>query len=125
MLIQRDDVSIRLMRDAADDYALLAGWLSDERVLAFYEGRDNPFPLERVIEKYSPRVLHLEDVTPCIVEQGGVPLGYAQYYPIDPETAGAYELTAIDGTYGLDLFIGEPSAWNRGLGTRAVALLCD
>ena len=83
-----------LMRDAPDDYTRMAGWLTDERVLAFYEGRDNPFPLERIIAKYSPHVLRLEDVTACIIEQHGVPLGYAQYYPIDSETAAEYDLTS-------------------------------
>lgn len=125
MLIQRDGLSIRLMRDTAEDYTLMAGWLSDERVLAFYEGRDNPFPLERIIAQYSPLVLRLDDVTPCIIEQAGVPLGYIQFYPLDAADAAVYELSTTDGVYGLDLFIGDPSAWNRGIGTRAITLMCD
>ena len=124
-LIQRGDLAIRLMRDAPADYALMARWLGDERVLAFYEGRDKPFSLERVIENYSPRVLRLEGVTPCIVEQHGAPLGYIQYYPIDAQTAAEYDLPPGDSAYGLDLFIGDPSAWNRGLGSRVVSLMCD
>lgn len=125
MLIQQDEVAIRLMRDSMDDYGLMAGWLSDERVLEFYEGRDNPFSLERIIEKHSPRTLGLEGVRPCFIVQDGVPIGYIQYYPIDAETAVEYEIPHVDGNYGLDMFIGEPSAWNRGIGTRAVSLVCD
>ena len=140
MLIQQDDLAIRLMRDEMDDYVFMAGWLSDERVLEFYEGRDNPFSLERILEKYSPRTLGIEGVTPCFIEWDGVPIGYIQYYPIDAETAeeheipigpageaghGAGELTDAAGIYGLDQFIGEPSLWNRGIGTRAVSLMCE
>jgi len=121
----QDELAIWLMRDSTDDYALMAGWLSDERVLEFYEGRDNPFSLERVIEKYSPRTLGLEAVTPCFIVQAGVPIGYIQYYPINPETAREYEIPFVEGIYGLDMFIGEPSAWNRGIGTRAVSLMCE
>jgi aminoglycoside 6'-N-acetyltransferase len=118
------DLAIRLMRDAMDDYARMAGWLSDERVLEFYEGRDNPFPLERIVEKYSPRTLGLEGVTPCFIVHDGVPIGYIQYYPIDPETAGEYGIPYVEGIYGLDMFIGEPSDWNHGIGTRALSLMC-
>ena len=125
MLIQKEGLAIRLMRDSMDDYGLMAGWLSDERVLEFYEGRDNPFALERIIEKYSPRTLGLEGVTPCFIVQVGMPIGYIQHYPIDAETAVEYEIPHTGGIYGLDMFIGEPSAWNLGIGTRAVSLMCD
>jgi aminoglycoside 6'-N-acetyltransferase len=124
-LICRDDLVIRRMRDDMADYHHMTRWLTDERVLEYVEGRDNPFPLERVIDKYSPRVLALDAVTPCFIVHDGVPIGYIQYYPLDPESALEYEMANGAGIYGLDLFIGEPSFWNRGIGSRAVSLMCD
>ncbi len=44
LLIQDDALAIRRMRDDEQDYEVMAKWLSDERVLEFYAGRDNPFP---------------------------------------------------------------------------------
>ncbi len=111
---------LRRMQDSADDYALLARWLSDERVLDFYEGRDHPFTLEQVREQFSPRVLAEEDVTPCIMDFECQPIGYLQFYPAD---VGEYHFDGHGKVYALDLFIGEPAYWNRGIGTNFVRLL--
>lgn len=113
---------LRRMQDTQQDYALLARWLTDERVLAFYEGRDNPFPIERVREKYAPRVLAEEKVVPCIMEYEGHPIGYLQFYPADP---AEYSFDGHGKIYALDLFIGEPQYWGRGIGSRFVCLLVD
>ena len=118
-LIRDRDLGLRLMRDDAGDYARMAGWLTDDRVLEFYEGRDNPFPLARVIEEYSPRVLYTQAVTPCFLVWNDAPIGYLQYYPV--VSVGAQDVA--QSIYGADQFIGEPGCWNRGLGTRAVSLL--
>ncbi len=122
LLIERDELAIRRMRDELPDYQLMAKWLTDERVLEYYEGRDNPFPLDRVIAKYSPRVLSAESVTPCLILYAGVPIGYMQY---DPTAKEAYDLDDDVNVFGTDLFIGEPDCWNKGIGTRAVLLLLN
>jgi aminoglycoside 6'-N-acetyltransferase len=114
-LIRDGDLTIRCMLDEAADYAVMAKWLSDPRVLEFYEGRDNAFTLERIMEKYSPRVLRFEGVTPCLLMLAGAPIGYIQYYP-EPEAEAP-------GTFGIDQVIGEPDLWDQGIGTRAVSLL--
>jgi aminoglycoside 6'-N-acetyltransferase len=109
------------MRDGHDDYETMARWLSDERVLEFVYGRDNPFDYEKVIAKWAPRARGEDAVSPSIIELAGRPIGYIQYYPVhDP---AEYELEDATGTYGIDLFIGEPERWNRGIGTRALSAL--
>lgn len=111
---------LRRMENVPEDYALLARWLSDERVLAYYEGRDHPFSLEDVRQKFAPRVLSEEGVTPCIMNYFGGPIGYLQFYQAD---AREYSFEGFGNTWALDLFIGEPDYWGRGLGTRFVSLL--
>jgi aminoglycoside 6'-N-acetyltransferase len=108
------------MEDTQADYALLSRWLTDERVLAFYEGRDNPFPLEKVKEKYAPRVLTSEGVTPCIMEYECRPIGYLQFYIAD---SLEYHFDGRGKIYAIDLFIGEPEYWGRGHGTQFTRLL--
>jgi aminoglycoside 6'-N-acetyltransferase len=38
MLLKTDEISIRLMQDNMHDYELMAKWLTDEKVLEFFEG---------------------------------------------------------------------------------------
>lgn len=126
-------VVVRRMRDEEADYRLLARWLSDPRVLEYYEGRDNPHDLEKVRQKYSPRVLALEGIVPCIIHGwlpgspgAGVlpdPLGYIQYYRLPGETFDEYGVDPGEDAFGIDLFIGLPELWGRGFGTRALRLV--
>ncbi len=111
---------LRRMEDSLEDYSLLARWLTDPRVLEFYEGRDNPFPLEKVKEKYAPRVLSAEGVISCIMEYECHPVGYLQFYAADP---GDYQFDGRGKIYALDLFIGAPEYWGQGIGTQFVRLL--
>jgi aminoglycoside 6'-N-acetyltransferase len=108
------------MENTADDYSLLARWLTDERVLAFYEGRDNPFPVERVQAKYAPRVLAEEGITACILEYENWPVGYLQFYLAE---RSEYQFDGQGKVYALDLFIGEPDYWGKGFGTQFLILL--
>jgi aminoglycoside 6'-N-acetyltransferase len=116
-------VTIRAMENTPDDYALIARWLSDARVLAFYEGRDHPFTLEMVSEDISPKVMGEEGVVPCILEYEQKPVGYLQFYPVEEEGRQEYQWNEGGNPYALDLFIGEPEYWNRGIGTRFIRLL--
>jgi aminoglycoside 6'-N-acetyltransferase len=98
------------------DYEIMARWLTDPCVLKFYEGRDSPLPIDRIKEKYAPRVLGSEAVAPCLLIFRDTPIGCVQFYPITEEHD-------VDNVYGIDQFIGEAGLWNLGLGTRAVSLL--
>lgn len=131
VIAREGDVVVRAMRHDEDDYALLAGWLSDHRVLKWYEGRDNVFSLDDVKEKFGPRVLAEDRVRPCIIElvvaagvetsPGTTSIGYVQYYPV--AAPADYELDDAADTWGFDLFLGEPKHWGSGAGTKALAAL--
>jgi aminoglycoside 6'-N-acetyltransferase len=125
-LISDADLSIRLMRDELADYQVMAKWLSDARVLEFYEGRDQALSLEQIRSEYAPRIHGEEDVTPCLIILQSAPIGYIQFYLVGEESRNSYGLLAdydLESVYGIDQFIGEVSCWNRGLGTRSVSLL--
>lgn len=109
------------MRDEPGDYRLMARWLTDDRVLELYEGRDRPHPYDRVVAKYGPRVRGEDPIRPCILVYQEREIGYLQYYPVaSPEEYGLDDAT---GTYAIDLFIGEPEYWGRELGSRALSAL--
>ncbi|MBI4311437.1 MAG: acetyltransferase [Chloroflexi bacterium] len=118
MVEAANGLRVRLLRDTHADYALLARWLSDQRVLEFYEGRDTPFDYAKVVEEFGPRAEGSDEVVACIFEVGGAPLGYVQFYAVaDP---AEYGLEEAKGVYGIDLFIGEPEQWGHGIGTAVV-----
>ena len=53
------------------------------------------------------------------------PVGYVQFYPWSAELDEARQIGIPDpeGSYGLDIFIGEPDAIGRGVGATVVALV--
>jgi len=127
-LIRTANLAIRLMRDELADYQAMARWLSDPRVLEFYDGRDHPLSLASAIEKYSPRILAADGMTPCLLILQDEPVGYMQYYAVNDDSKAAYGFDAnqhATSLYAFDQFMGEPERWNQGLGTRAVTLLVE
>jgi aminoglycoside 6'-N-acetyltransferase len=114
-------LTIRSLEHTPEDIAHLARWLSDERVLAYYEGRDNPHDEARVMQVFYAE-LPAEEV-PCIVEWEGRPVGYIQFYPIDQEGLTKYGYAAGRSVFGTDQFIGEPDLWGQGIGTRMLRMM--
>lgn len=121
ILCMDDGISIRKMEDNPFDYILMSKWISNPEVLFYYEGRDNAFNIDRIKEKYSPRILGKESVTTCIIELNEKPIGYVQYYyENDKKDLGVEN---YDTPYGIDVFIGETEYQNQGIGTKAIKLL--
>lgn len=113
---------LAIVHMSGEHYELMAKWLSDEKVLKYYDGRDNPSDINRVISEYSARVNGLDSVTPCIMREKGQEIGYLQFYPIKTEITELKAETA-ENPYGIDLFIGEAEARNRGLGPRFIRMI--
>ncbi|SFA86625.1 MULTISPECIES: GNAT family N-acetyltransferase [unclassified Bacillus (in: firmicutes)] len=119
MVFQIGPLRIRKLEEK--DNVVLARWLSDPAVLEYYEGRDNPFNLEKVNEIFYSAD---DDEVRCMVEFDGVMIGYIQFYLIDDETKKVYGY-ADDNIYGTDQFIGEVDYWNKGIGTLLVTLMVN
>ncbi|RNA66277.1 GNAT family N-acetyltransferase [Alteribacter keqinensis] len=102
----------------------LAKWLSDPRVLEFYEDRDNPFDEEKVEQEFFKK--WEKGVHPCIVKWKGEPIGYIQFYKLDEATRSLYKLHGDTPVrYGIDQFIGEPGYWGQGIGQLLVSSMTD
>ena len=100
MLAQAGPLTIRPLQETPADLQALARWLSDPRVLEFYEGRDQPFSLADVQEKYAPRVLTADGVQACLMVAAGQPVGYLQYERLAAEDLQEYGLPPDAITYG-------------------------
>lgn len=103
------------------DKKLLVKWLSDNEVLQYYEGRDKPFNEKLVEEKFYKNNIN---VTKCIIEYYGKPIGYIQYYIVDEKECEEYGYLDFKGTiFGTDQFIGESNHWNQGIGKELMKLI--
>lgn len=114
------------MRDEEDDYRLLVRWRAEPHVHAWWDPDDPPPTLDEVIDRYGPRAREEDGVTGCIIEVDDRPAGYLQYYRWSPHVQAepTIDVRPDEHTYGLDIHIGEPDLIDRGLGSRAVSLLC-
>ena len=121
MRMESDSILIRDF--AKGDLALMLKWLTDDRVLEYYEGRDAGFTMETLADHY------LEEIPAnfrVIIEYGGQPIGYGQVYRLSGELFGEYDYPD-DGSvvYAMDQFIGEPDYWNQGIGTAFLRMMAS
>lgn len=121
MQLQYKDIHIRLLEES--DFPLMLKWLTDERVLQYYDGRDVKYTLDSLSCKYQHdfegggfRV---------IIQYQDVPVGYGQIYQVVGELFDEYGYPETDRkVYATDQFIGEPAYWNRGIGSTYLKLVC-
>ncbi|MBV8195163.1 MAG: acetyltransferase [Candidatus Dormibacteraeota bacterium] len=112
------------MRDDEAEYALMAGWLDQPHVKYFWDPDLPPATSDYVRDNYGPSADPLN--TPCIIQTGGRPVGFIQFYRWTsyPKEVGELGLDVLPDDWGIDVLIGEPDAVGIGVGTSAVDLLC-
>jgi aminoglycoside 6'-N-acetyltransferase len=125
MITSIENIVIRKMNDEENDYKLMTKWLSDEHILKFYQGRDNPSNINQIMDKYGPRTKEGSRVTPCIIEFDKEAIGYIQYYTIDNDEKVEYGYENNELIYGIDLFIGEIEYQDKGIGEKLIRRLIN
>ena len=119
------DLAIRRMREERADYELFVRWRNEPHVAEWWNTDEDPNPmtLGHVVLEYGPQ----SDpwVSKCFITLDDRPIGFVQFYPWAAEADEAREMGVPDpdSSYGLDIFIGEPNAVGRGLGSRVVELV--
>lgn len=121
-LIKDVDITIRPMQDELFDYKLMTKWLSDPKVYEFVHGK--PKDLEWVKNKYSPRIQKKENINACFIEFKKQPIGYVQYFDIKKYEKD-YVMQNTKDVWAIDIWIGEPDFWEKGIGSKTVKLLVD
>ena len=76
MDIKQEDLRVRTL--TPNDLPILLKWLTDDRVLEFYGGRDQKFTEVDIIREYYEE--DKEIATRFIVEYNDIPIGYVQVY---------------------------------------------
>lgn len=109
------------------DIPLIARWRSDPRVIEFYSGRDRPLGEAGVRRHYFdrsdvPPAGSVHEYQPCVAEVDERPIGFVQFYRLRPADSEEFGYRLPERTFGLDLFIGDPSLWGQGFGTLLIIL---
>ena len=126
VLVDDGDLVMRRMRDAEDDYLRMIEWRNRPHVRQWWDPDDPPLTMETVVKEYGPDTRPGAATTLCIVELEGAAVGFMQFYRWSSYADPAKEvgIPFDDGTWGVDVFIGEPEKIGHGLGTRMMDLLC-
>lgn len=121
ILFQDEKLSVRMLTE--EDAFQLSKWLSDDRVLEYYEGRDRPHDLKLVMKNFFE---DRDNITQCIVQYDRQDIGYIQFYPIENDEKIKYGYKdEKEVVYGMDQFIGEVDHLNKGIGTQLVKATVD
>jgi len=122
MDIVNDNLRIRTLTEK--DFPLMLKWLTDDRVLQFYGGRDKKYTLETLKEHYTEP--WEDEVIRVIIEYNGQPIGYGQIYKMYDELYDDYQYPRSNEiVYGMDQFIGEVDYWSKGIGTKYTRMIFD
>lgn len=122
MEIVQDKIRIRTLTN--DDFPLMLKWLTDDRVLEFYGGRDKKYTLESLKEHYTEK--WEDEVFRVIIEYDNFPIGYGQIYKLYDEMYDEYNYSRTDEiVYGMDQFIGEPEYWSKGIGSKYTKMIFE
>ena len=109
MKIEKDEITIRDFTET--DLPLMFKWLTDKRVLEYYEGRDVRFTMDTLSAHFLEEI---PDGFRMIIEYKKSPIGYAQAYQLSGELFDEYDYPD-DGhiVFAMDQFIGEPKYFCR------------
>lgn len=121
MQLQCGDISIRPLEEK--DFSLMLKWLTDERVLRYYGGRDLKYTLDSLADHY--RRKFEADGFRVMIQYQNAPVGYGQIYQITDELFEEYSYPkTAQKVYAMDQFIGEPAYWNQGIGSAYLKRMC-
>ena len=117
--LEKDGLLIRSFE--AEDLSRMLKWLTDVRVLEWYEGRDACLTMETLSRQY---LTPIPEGFRVILEYEGVPIGYGQAYRLTGDMFQEYDYPDSGSiVYAMDQFIGEPEYWNRGIGTAFLKIM--
>lgn len=105
-----------------EDVPLLAKWFSYSHVNRWWPTLEQDEGIDHFLKR-----IRSKDTFGFIVYRDDKPVGYIQYYYIDPksEKTGKYLPELLPNSVGTDQFIGEPDLISKGLGTKMITLFIE
>lgn len=127
-LFNAGGIAVRRMENTVADKTLLLEWLTNPAVTRWAYGENAPWDMAKLEKGFGPKLTGSENMTPCIMEYTGEAVGYLQFYPLEKDSYAftqevPYEKVA--GGYGMDIFIGQPALWGKGIGSMTVGAAAE
>lgn len=113
-------LKLRRLGDLDRDYKLLEKWYQEKEVYSSFEQRILNY--DEIKKKYFPRTLADTKIPVYMIEYDDNPIGIIQYQLIGEQERKLYNID-INNSYEIDIFIGELSMHNKGLGEKAINIL--
>lgn len=120
--MQKNKVKLRRLKNTDRDYEYLERWYQEEEIYSHFEQRKLTF--EEIKNKYLPRTKFNAKVPVFMIEYDSIPIGIIQYQLINEENKKLYDLN-IDYSYEIDIFIGDLSLHNNGIGKTSIDLISN
>ena len=119
MNIINDKVLVREFVES--DLQFMLKWLTNDKVLEYYEGRDVKFTAETLAAHY---LEELPGGFRVIIEYDSMPVGYGQIYQLSGELFDEYDYPDKGrNVFAMDQFIGESEYWNKGIGSTFLKMM--
>lgn len=134
MKILRSTSNLMLRSFEEQDVPILARWRSDERIMESYAVYRGAVSEAQVREEFLPKghdrprdqgTGRFYEYQACIVEEQGRAVAFVQYHRLRTSDADLIGYPRGERSYEMDLFVGDPNRWGRGLGTRAIVIARD
>ena len=117
-----DELKLRRLKDNVKDYKILEKWYQEKEVYSNFEQRKLDY--KEIKEKYFPRTLNSTKVPVYMIEYKNTPIGIIQYQLINFKNKILYNINS-NNCYEIDIFIGELTMHNKGIGKKSIDLLSD
>lgn len=126
-LFFNDKIAVRKMNNDDRDRALLLEWLSNPSLTEVAWGEEAPWDAQKIEEHFFEEDENSNEVA-CIIEYESREIGYIQFYMLDE---ASYKFNSevpyekFNSGYGIDLFIGPPEFWGKGIGTNVIKSMAN
>ncbi len=130
IVVREGDLALRRMRATEEDLSQLLAWRREPHVAAVWDEDEEhgaDMTLEDIAEAYGAQTEGGEDPTASFfILLEDRPLGYVQWHRWAAYAEEAREMgwDPDPGSWGIDIFIGDPAELGKGIGPRAVDLVC-
>lgn len=127
-LFSNDNIVVRKMKNTQKDKVLLLEWLSNPVLLESAYGEDAPWDMQKIEDNFVEKTSENSSVVACFIEYEDKAVGYIQYYIIDKDSYlfnTKVPFSKFIGGYGMDIFIGYPELWGKGIGTNVINAMAN
>ncbi len=117
-----ENITLERLKNEEKNYQLLEKWYQEKEIYHHFEQRILTY--QEIKNKYYPRTLNNTKIPVYMIYDDKTPIGIIQYQLLSEESKEIYNLN-IENAYELDIFIGELTKHNQGIGKKVIDLISN